>query len=798
MAAFDSPLDKLAIQFTKEFEALAIDSNLKDLSKMIGQLTFAFENAPKADQARLKELIKQATGQRDDLAKSLEKSVAVQLGMSDKMMSAVKLMQDAKRREENLTPDSPRQLKAEVAAIRAMAEMRFADAIIDEQKRIENQAKNPLDPRKEALAQSKNRIMREVGDTGVGRGMDMYRNVRGTLSSPIALGAASLLLLAKSADMVVDAFKDMRTEFGYTASKFGREFFPQIGRSFTEFFKTGRFIGPGDRVRIQQGLANQLGTRAPQTVQNTVGILGRDNGIDPDLASRVTEQLFRQSGYSQTIADNARLSANALAEQTGVTQRQIFEDMANNSEAMAHSAGMMPGAFQAALIRARQIGVEFSKFTSRMDGMVTDFEGTLMAQAKIQTMFPQADLSEMMYAAQFGTEETFMAATQNMVNSLGLKNMSELPRSIRLAISEASGFSVSEMQNMLQGVAPGAKMPDGTAQLETKAIDRLINSAFDVAGSFTGLLGPLGLFLGAIILATASLGGLSVASIKGAAGKIGGMFGMGGRSLGTAEALKTVAAAGGASGAGTAGLSGAAGSMAPSMIGRLGSAAGMIGKGAGVAGLVVGAGYTGFQVGDKILNPLLGQRSVSESIKEHNITREMFAEIGAREKQQDIVTNQMAKSKGFGSYEEMVQSNRLKQAAMSPKSQAEISDIQNLPRSMQLAIQQSGLPPKQVNTLIKQTMPASTSITPIKPAPEGMVTKEQEELLIQQSTTALRSQTPSDGTKTVVDLSGLEKKISELVISMKSLRGDVYMDGKKVGESVFNALSREPQLHRAR
>lgn len=316
--------------------------------------------------------------------------------------------------------------------------------------------------------------------------INQSRKIIGNVEALSSTTGGKLLLIGEGLILAINhliaEISKLRNEFHVGAIRGASEYISGIGQTFSQLL-SGRFINAENAARINMGLTDELGIRPGREIRSATERLVTDFKLDPRAASEISEKLFRMSGYSRSIVDDTRKMVNGLEKATGVTPDKQFKMMAENMDLVAYYAGSLPGAFLKASINLQQMGINIAKVDQFADRITSNFEDSLRLQTDLQAMFPGLDLTEAMFASQYGTPEQVGQILSQQLRGLGITNISQLNRTQRQTLTSAFGFSNEDLQNIFQGRAPGGTEVSTVQGKELTLGEKLANTSVDLLSS---------------------------------------------------------------------------------------------------------------------------------------------------------------------------------------------------------------------------------------------------------------------------------------------------------------------------
>lgn len=189
--------------------------------------------------------------------------------------------------------------------------------------------------------------------------------------------------------------------------------------------------------------------------------LTRQIEISAGNAGEILQFFTRIRGQAPDIAAQSATVVKAVALMNHMNPALVMNDVAENAANFAKSGKAGADEIGRAAVLARQMGTSLSTITNIADKVVTDFEGTLEAQAKINTIAPGFNMAPVLIASQFGSDADIASALKSSIQGMGMK-FDQMTRSMKLQISSALGMNVQELANIM-GDKKDALTPDANA-----------------------------------------------------------------------------------------------------------------------------------------------------------------------------------------------------------------------------------------------------------------------------------------------------------------------------------------------
>ena len=254
----------------------------------------------------------------------------------------------------------------------------------------------------------------------------------------LAFGAVSKFL----ADQVLST-RDLAKNLGVsqgTAFKLGKQ---------TKLLKL-EFAGMGmDFTEAQSQMVANASDLSEVTYGNVkaVGIMSERYGVSANEAANLRKIQLDITGGSEDAADALTAGAIALAEANDIAPGQILSDMASNSEEFARFGA--EGAKRMALtaVATKKIGIEMASLVSASRGLL-DIENSINAEMEAEVMLGrELNLETARAAALQGDHLTVVKELAKEFGSVeDFQNLSVLQQE---AAAAAAGLTVEEMTKML-------------------------------------------------------------------------------------------------------------------------------------------------------------------------------------------------------------------------------------------------------------------------------------------------------------------------------------------------------------
>ena len=237
------------------------------------------------------------------------------------------------------------------------------------------------------------------------------------------------------------------------------------------------------------GMSKSLGGTSMYSqdlLKNTIK-LSSAYGMSVADATKLNSLLYRWTDGSDKAVKNTTDYVAALSKANNIAPGEVMAQMAQNSEVLARYGAQGAMSFAKMAIQIVRMGTTIKEMSGFADKLVNDFEGSLVMTAKLQTIMPGLDMSEVMMASQFGTEGDVAAALQSALKGSGLSDMSQLPRSLQNMLTNGLGLTKEGIQNLLHPpkITDAKIKPPSEANFDEK-LDKVIGWLMGIAGLLAG------------------------------------------------------------------------------------------------------------------------------------------------------------------------------------------------------------------------------------------------------------------------------------------------------------------------
>lgn len=303
--------------------------------------------------------------------------------------------------------------------------------------------------------------------------MHMVKNPKVGLT--LLASAAGIALMAM-ANQAIEAGKEFRN-----AGQFASQMAKSVALSSDisrDMLKRGLIVPAKESAEAISSIQTELGELSvPRELAGEAAYMVKMFRLSNTEAAQLVTTLFRFNRRNVKETQDTLKYVGAFAKVNGLNTQQIMRDMSQHAEDFAKSGNMSAQAFARAAADARRIGYSMSSMTQLADRLVSDFEGALQTQAELSTMFPGMDMTETMYASQFGTNEDIAESVKRMINNSGY-DINALPRSFKMALQRNTGLSATELAN-IAGSSDMSKFATPDQKDQIGIIEAGMTQAFD-------------------------------------------------------------------------------------------------------------------------------------------------------------------------------------------------------------------------------------------------------------------------------------------------------------------------------
>jgi len=346
------------------------------------------------------------------------------------------------------------------------------------------------------------------------------------LSSPTALGTATLAVVGSLLKDLADTALEVRQEFGTSAGESLK-----IAGNLKIAGIQAKLLGGSatEAEAAAKGLVQEFGSLDVLTASTASGVasLTARFGIGGANAAKLLKQLSAINGESIETNINTLETVGNLAEANRVAPALVLNDLAESTETFAKFASDGGDELARAAIEARKLGLNLGTVDKIAESLL-DFESSIEAQLEAQVLLGRSlNLDRARQLALSGDLEGVLAEVKNQVG--GAAEFAKLDVIQRKALAAAVGLEVSELSKLAAG--------EDTVKQATEERNKLLMRNMAIGAAAGAALIATAMALKAIVTGGTSIIKDAFAASRGAAAGIavGGFIG------GAAGALATAA-----------------------------------------------------------------------------------------------------------------------------------------------------------------------------------------------------------------------------------------------------------------
>ena len=338
------------------------------------------------------------------------------------------------------------------------------------------------------------------------------------LSSPTALGTATLAVVGSLLKDLADTALEVRQEFGTAAGESLK-----IAGNLKIAGIQAKLLGGSatEAEAAAKGLVQEFGSLDVLTASTAsgVGSLTAQFGIGGANAAKLLKQLSAINGESIETNINTLETVGNLARANRVAPALVLNDLAESTETFAKFASDGGDELARAAIEARKLGLSLGTVDKIAESLL-DFESSIEAQLEAQVLLGRSlNLDRARQLALSGDLEGVLAEVKNQVG--GAAEFAKLDVIQRKALAASVGLEVSELSKLAAGedAVKQAQEDRGKLLMRNMAIGAaagaaLIATAMALKAVFSG---GFSLATDAIAASKGAVAGLAVGAGIGAA-----------------------------------------------------------------------------------------------------------------------------------------------------------------------------------------------------------------------------------------------------------------------------------------
>jgi len=258
-----------------------------------------------------------------------------------------------------------------------------------------------------------------------------------------------------------------------------------FARSVQSFFTSATTVTGKEILGAQEAFRAEFGGVITSGAAKDLAIQAKELGVTTEQLAQARRVFMTTSmgNVGEAKAQTDRFIAEF--QKRGLTSKDAMEAITKNSELFARNGNRFAQSFVRAAAEAKKIGVDLGKIDQVGDNIIGDFEGFLMKMSELGAMGFGLDSGRLAEVAETGDTGALFDELRSQLAATG-KDITNLRRSEQLALSQAFGIPMAELQRL---AAPTAG--SGEQLTEQEQTNSLLTIIADKAGYMAGALGAL-------------------------------------------------------------------------------------------------------------------------------------------------------------------------------------------------------------------------------------------------------------------------------------------------------------------
>lgn len=320
----------------------------------------------------------------------------------------------------------------------------------------------------------------------------------------------SLKAVVTELDKLVTSIRNVQQSFGLAAGSAAKLQFQTIVESVKTYASAVLTLGQRAAVsaeeiqKAQSEFQSEFGGILTAGAATDIARQAKEMGVGVGELAKARRVFMTQTMGNANEAKRVQDRFVAEFAKKGLSAKDAMEAIGQNAELLARNGTRFATSFARAAADAKKIGVDLSKVDQIGDNIIGNFEGFLESQAELGAMGFGFDGTRLAELAETGDTGALMNELRSQLASTG-KDITKLRRSEQLALSQAFGVPMAELQR-LAGKTAGAGeetlSPEELQKDANKSLGRLVNFAEGIAAT----LGVVVTILGVIASNTAMAG----------------------------------------------------------------------------------------------------------------------------------------------------------------------------------------------------------------------------------------------------------------------------------------------------
>jgi hypothetical protein len=345
-----------------------------------------------------------------------------------------------------------------------------------------------------------------------------------------------LLDFVKVMNGLTDSVRKTQQAFGVAAGQALKlNIGTEIQSALSYFSLSAKVSGEEIRGAISAFQEEFGGVITPEAAKD-IAVQAKDLGVTTQQLAVARRQFMTATMGNVGAAAAQQDKFISEFQKKGLTSKDALNAIAQNSEIFARNGTRFAASFARAAADAKKIGVDLGKIDQIGDNIIGDFEGFLEKTAELGAMGFGFDSQRMAEVAESGDTGALMNELRSQLAAQG-KDLTNLRRSEQLALSQAFGVPMAELQRLAQTQTDGSGEQLTAQEKATTFLSRLVNLVEKFSGVLSIIAGLIGGSLYAATLRTAI--NTTRMATGGSFGGLKGLFGGGGAAAGAKTAAET-------------------------------------------------------------------------------------------------------------------------------------------------------------------------------------------------------------------------------------------------------------------
>ena len=264
--------------------------------------------------------------------------------------------------------------------------------------------------------------------------------------------------VANALNAIVTEIRKTQQQFGIAAGQAAKlqvgNFISSINSYATSMLSLGKRAGVtgAEILAAQESFQAEFGGVLTSAAATDLARQAKELGVTTTQLAAARRVFMTQTMGDTGKAKEAQSKFIGEFAKKGLTSKDAMAAIGQYSELLARNGTRFAASFARAAADSKKIGVDLSKVDQVGDNIIGDFEGFLEKTAELGGMGFNFDTNKIAQAAESGDTGKLFNELRSELASTG-KDITKLRRSEQLALSNAFGISMGELQRM--AAAPG-------------------------------------------------------------------------------------------------------------------------------------------------------------------------------------------------------------------------------------------------------------------------------------------------------------------------------------------------------